>query len=352
MSTPAAPSQRIARMLTQADYFRRSPSRLGGPGEHKEWQHFILHTEDVHLLINFSLVDDRYARDRRHGEVGRLIVLARATEWDGDTDRFEESEVVVPSGRIEARFGDNWMRFENGRYLLKVALRERPITAELEMVPTIVPTMSSNQPLSRTRNISWLFVPRLVCRGTVTVGGRTLRIENAPGYHDHNWGHFRWDDDFSWEWGSALPMDPANPWSVVYMRMCDRGRTLCRSQALYIGYGDQQLRFFRDQDIRVTLHHHLAQERCLQVPRVMAMLAPGTSRDLPERLEVAVRAEGDEVKMVFRLDDVSQIVMPSETRIDGVTTINEVSGAVTMTGSIKGRRVEMNGPGVFEFIRD
>src|ERR1700709_212959 len=166
MSNPPNPAERIARMLTQSDYFRRSPSRLGGPAEHKEWQHFILHTEDVHLLINFSLVDDRHARDRRHGEVARLIVLARAAEWDGDTDRFEESEVVVSSGRIEAQFGDNWMRFEDGRYRLKVALRDRPIRAELGMVPTIVPPLSSNQPLSRTRNISWLFVPRLVCRGT------------------------------------------------------------------------------------------------------------------------------------------------------------------------------------------
>ena len=345
-------AERIARMLVQSDYFRRSPSRLGGPGEHKEWQHFILHTEDVHLLVNFSLVDDRYARDRRLGETARLIVLARAQEWDGDVDRFDAGEVVVPSGRIEASFGESWMRFEDGRYQLQVALRERPIRAELEMVPTIVPTMSSNQPLSRTRNISWLFVPRLVCRGTVTLGGRRLEIANAPGYHDHNWGHFRWDDDFSWEWGSALPLDPANPWSVVYMRMCDRGRALCRSQALYIGYGGEQLRFFRDQDLSVTLYHRLRQERCLQVPRVMAMLSPGTSRDLPESLEVVARSAEDTVTMRFRLEDVSQLVLPSETRLDGVTTINEVSGTVEMTGTVRGRKVEMNGPGVFEFIRD
>lgn len=343
---------RIANMLTRSDYFRRSPSRLGGPAEHKEWQHFILHTDDVHLLINFSLVDDGHAPDRRTGEIARLIVMARGTEWDGDVDAFAASEVVVPAGRLEAQFGESSMRFDGDAYHLKVALRNRPITAELEMRPTIVPTMSSNQPLSRTRNISWLFVPRLVCRGRVTVGDRTFEVENAPGYHDHNWGHFRWDDDFSWEWGSALPLDPANPWSVVYMRMCDRGRAMCRSQALYIGYGEEQLRFFRDQDLRIALSGRLDQERCLKVPRVMSMLSPGSAKDLPAELIVNARGGGDDVEMRFRLEDVSQLVMPSETRLDGVTTINEVSGSVTLRGVVKGRTVEMDGPGVFEFIRD
>ncbi len=344
--------QRIGGMLTRSDYFRRSPSRLGGSAEHKEWQHFILHIEEVHLLVNFSLVDDRHARDRRRGEVGRLIVLARGMEWDGDVDTFQASEVDVLAGRIEARFGESWMRFEGGRYRLNVALRDRPIAADLEMEPTIVPTMSSNQPLSRVRNISWLFVPRLVCRGQVTVGDRTIAVDNAPGYHDHNWGQFRWDDDFSWEWGSALPLDPANPWSVVYMRMCDRGRTLCHSQALYIGYGEEQLRFFRDQDLRVTLSGRLDQEQCLKVPRVMAMLSAGTAKDLPGELTVEARAGADRVEMRFRLQDAAQLVMPSETRLDGVTTINEVSGGVTMRGTIKGRELVMDGPGVFEFIRD
>lgn len=348
----AIPPLRIGNMLTASDYFRRSPSRLSGPAEHKEWQHFILHTQDVHLLINFSLVDDAHARERRQAEIGRLIVLARSSEWDGDVDTFETVDVDVSAGRIEAQMGESSMRFENDRYYLRVVLRNRPITAELEMTPTIVPTMSSNQPLSRTRNISWLFVPRLVCRGVVTVGDRRIEVENAPGYHDHNWGHFRWDDDFSWEWGSALPLDPANPWSLVYMRMCDRGRTMCRSQALYIGYGEQQLRFYRDQDIRITLYGRFAQDRCLKVPRVMAMLSPGTAKDLPAELVVAAGAGGGEVEMRFRLEDVAQLVLPSETRLDGVTTINEVSGTVTMRGRIKGRTVEMDGPGVFEFIRD
>ena len=34
--------------------------------------------------------------------------------------------------------------------------------------------------------------------------GETLALD-MRGYHDHNWGRFRWGDDFGWIWGSVLP---------------------------------------------------------------------------------------------------------------------------------------------------
>ena len=61
MPPPIETPQRFVNMLVRSDYFRCSPSRLGGPAEHKEWQHFIVHAEGIHLLVNFSLVDETYA---------------------------------------------------------------------------------------------------------------------------------------------------------------------------------------------------------------------------------------------------------------------------------------------------
>jgi hypothetical protein len=49
---------------------------------------------------------------------------------------------------------------------------------------------------------------------------------------------------------------------------------------------------------------------------------------------------------------VAQLVLPSETRLDAVTIINEVSGRVTLEGKVRGEPVEMEGAAVFEFIRD
>jgi hypothetical protein len=347
-----APATDVTALLGGMDYFRRSPSRLLGRAEHKEWQHFIVHTEAVHLLVNWNLIDDRWATDPRRAEVARLIVLARRGAWDGDVERFDAAEVQVEPGRIDARFGRSTLRFEGGRYLLSIALRDRPIEAELSLVPTTLPLLSASQPLTRDRSLSWLFVPRLVAHGSITVGGERVTVEAAPAYHDHNWGHFLWGDDFSWEWGSALPWDPAAPFSVVHVRMADRGRSATRYQGLFLWRGRDPLRIFRDEEIRVHYQGTLESPRPLRVPRIMAMLAPGTASDVPRRLEVVARGEGDEIHLVFEAEDVAQVVMPSEHALEGLTVINEVSGHVTMTGHARGVKVAMEGPGVFEFLRD
>jgi hypothetical protein len=312
----------------------------------------LVHTESVHLLVNFNLIDDRWALDPRRAETARLIVLARADGWDGDVDRFDEGEVDVIPGGMSARFGRNAMWFEGGRYLLSIALRGRPITAELELVPTTVPALSANQPLSSDRSLSWAFVPRLVARGTISVGSRAERVEAAPAYHDHNWGHFLWGDDFSWEWGSALPWDAGNEWSLVHVRMADRGRSVARYQGLFLWRGAQPFRIFRDDEVRVTHEGCFDIERPLKIPRVMAMLSPGKASDVPRRMDVFARGDGDELHVRFEPEDVAQVVMPSEHDLEGVTTLNEVSGHVTIDGRVRGARVEMEGPGVFEFIRD
>lgn len=347
-----APDPRITSSLIGVDYFRRSPSRLAGRADHKEWQHFLVHTEEVHLLVNFSLIDDVWARTQRSAETARLIVLARLDEWDGDVDRFDEAEVHVIPGAIEARFGESRMRFEGGRYLVSIALRDRPIAAELELLPITLPAVSANQPLSRDRSLSWMFVPRLIARGTIRVAGHTEHIEAAPAYHDHNWGHFLWGDDFSWEWGSALPWDPASEWSIVHVRMSDRGRSVARYQGLFLWRGAEPFRVFRDEEIRVSHAGTFELSRPRKIPRVMAMLAPGTASDVPRRLEITARGEGDELHVIFEPADVAQVVMPSERDLDGVTVLNEVSGRVRMEGRVRGVRVEMEGPSVFEFIRD
>jgi hypothetical protein len=312
----------------------------------------LVHTEATHLLVNLNLIDDLWARDPRQAEAARLIVLARTNAWDGDVERFDDGEVEVVSGRMDARFGANTLRFDRGRYLLTVALRDRPIAAELELVPTTVPALSPNPPLGRERSLSWFFVPRLVARGTITAFGRVERVEAALAYHDHNWGHFLWGDDFSWEWGSALPSDPENAWSAVHVRMVDRGRSSARYQGLFLWRGSEPLRVFRDEEIRVACDGAFEIGRPLRVPRIMAMLSPGTASDVPRRMEIVARGEGDELCLRFEPEDVAQVVLPSERDLDGVTVLNEVSGRVVMAGRVRGIEVAMEGSGVFEFLRD
>lgn len=325
-----------------------------GRSDHKEWQHFLICTEFVHLIINFNLTDDRGAEGHGRPEAARLVALARVSGegWDGDVERFDDGEVDVAAGQIDARFGRNTLRFDRGRYHLSIALRDRPLAVDLALVPITPPMLSHHRPLSRDRRISWLVVPRLVAHGTIAVGGRTERAVAAPAYHDHNWGHFRWGDDFSWEWGSALPSDPRSEWSAVHVRMVDLGRSVLRYQGLTLWRGADPLRVFLDEEIRVGHEGCLDLRRPLKIPRVMSMLSPGAASDVPRRIEVVARSGADELSVRFLLEEAAQVVIPSEIDPEGVTILNEASGRVVMEGYVRGVRVHMEGPGVFELVRD
>jgi hypothetical protein len=349
--TPPLANPAIAAALRRLDWFRRSPARFGGPGEHKEWQHFLVHAPGLQLVVNFNLIDDRWGQTGE--EAARLIVLARAGDESlGQVLRFPPTAVEVPVGGLDARFGQNSMRFVDGCYRLALDLPDLPLRGELALVPISMPAIANNQPLAPGRVLSWLFVPRLRASGWLQVGERRFEFTDAPAYHDHNWGHFVWGDDFSWEWGSVLPWTADNPWSVVYMRMADRGRARASCQGLYLWRGEQPGRIFRDHELTVSLHGRLVRSEFLQVPPIMALLCPRASADLPARLEVRAASGTDAVELVFEPEDLAQIVMPHEHDVVGATALNEVGGRARVRGRVGGETLELEGPGLFEFIRD
>jgi hypothetical protein len=351
VDTPPPANPSIAAALRRLDWFRRSPARFGGPGEHKEWQHFLVHAPGLQLVVNFNLIDDRWGQTGE--EAARLIVLARAgSESLGEIVRFPSEAVDVPVGGLDARFGTNTMRFVDGAYRLTLDLPNLALRAELTLVPVTMPAIANNQPLAPGRGLSWLFVPRLHASGWVKIAERRIDLRAAPAYHDHNWGHFVWGDDFSWEWGSVLPWVADNRWSAVYMRMADRGRARASCQGLYLWRGDQPGRIFRDHELSVSLHGRLVRSKFLQVPPIMALLCPEASADLPARLEVRAAAGDDVVELVFEPEQLAQIIMPHEHDVSGVTALNEVGGHARVRGRVAGESVELEGPGLFEFIRD
>jgi len=120
---------------------------------------------------------------------------------------------------------------------------------------------------------------------------------------------------------------------------------------LFVWDGVRHCRFFRDRDLHVTVEGRKSMPVVHKVPRLMGLLAPGTCTDVPQRIVAFAQAGKDQLLMTFCTRNVSQVVIPNETATDSVTLLNEATGSVDLSGSIGGRNVEMEGSGVFEFIR-
>ena len=360
-----------ARALAAQGYLRRSPFSQGGDGKHKEWLHFVIYTEGLELLVNFSLVDDCRPGATPGAEHARLVVLVRsanprgtdtaplgthpehtAREWDGAIERFEADDWSVRSGGLSMTFGQNHVELVEDRLFLHIALRDRPIALDLALRPETIAAPCHNIRFETDqRPINWMFCPRLAANGTASIGGVRHVIRDGLAYHDHNWGHFEWGRDFAWEWGFAFPDDRRVPWSVVYVRLTDRGRTRTYKQGLFLWRGERVMRAFRCPDLQVASAGALRTARPFKLPGIMNVLAPGSAVDVPAALECTADDTRDRVALTFRSHDVAQVCIPNDTDDTGITIINEVSGRVTLRGTVCGEDVALTGPAMFEFIR-
>lgn len=344
-----SPEARIDHAVVPRDHLRGASGFSGRPGR-KEWFHFCVQDEDAELLANFSLCDALVAGDRRRSEVARLTVLARDRGFTGDVDVFDAAETRARAGAIDLEFGGNHLMYRDGRYGIALRMRDRPIEAELVLRPLVVPTLAPNIPLPDGPPLQWAIVPRLVADGWMRIGAREHRFAGALAYHDHNWGRFLWGQRFSWIWGFCLPLDPAVPWTVVFVRLANRLRTRALAQGLFLWRREDAFRIFRERDLAFALDLALLRPgRLVKIPAVMAIVAPDLATDVPRSVEIRASADGDDLRVRFDLDDLAQVVIPSETDL-GVTVINEVSGRARVSGSVRGEPIAFDARGMCEFL--
>jgi len=342
-------------LLERTDYFRRSPARYGGRAAFKEWQHFVVHAPGLMLIVNFSVLDEpALAKAPSAGtsiEAARVIVLAnRGGIWDGGVDRIDPEEVRIEAGLVDARFGGSVMRLHEGRYHVVAALARRELAVDLEFVPVSAPARADNHPLSAQERLSWLFVPRMVARGTVHAGGTEITIEEAPAYHDHNWGHFHWGNDFSWRFLQMCGDGSAAEWSAVMWHVMDGTRNHTRSCGLYLRRGWNEEYVFRGQEVFVECGGLLRPPSLLRVPPVMALVASGGASDVPKALRLEAHGGDGQVALDFQSESVAQLLVPSEVAPVGAVTLNEISGRCRLTGSAGSHIISLEGPGVLEYV--
>jgi hypothetical protein len=113
------------------------------------------------------------------------------------------SEVRFDTARADLAIGNETVTQRDGRYHLVGRVAGPAGTASFDLVVTPEPN-AYFPPVEVRRDdfVSGYVVPalRATAAGTLCEGGRCRRLENAPAYHDHNWGVWR---ETTWNWGQG-----------------------------------------------------------------------------------------------------------------------------------------------------
>ncbi|GBG35745.1 hypothetical protein [Mycobacterium montefiorense] len=335
-------------LLARSDFVRAPVLAMTRPAGYKEWQHFVVHGRDTRLLINFSFNNEAFGADEVR-LAPRVIVIAHNEDWTGAIERFDGRALNVSADLGELTIGASRMTVLPDGYRITIDLPDKNIRGTLHFTSASRPFVVRNQPLGDGR-INWLFVPRLRANGWVCIGGREHRMEDDLAYHDHNWGRFRWGDDFGWTWGTILPTEPANPWSMVFMQTTDRSRQRCLSQALYVWHHDEPAAIFRHASVRTRSQRRLARAADCTLPPPMRLLLDGEVPGVPERTDITATRAGDRVRAEFRSHSYARLAQPSEIYLDRSTVLCETGGTTRACGKINGEDFDFAGTGVFEFL--
>lgn len=307
----------------------------------KEWQHFIISTPELDLLVNFSLETSRTSR------VGRVIVLARTARWIGFVDTVPAD---VSRDGCRGRFGAHRVEIVNGGYRVVVDAPRHGVAIDATFSPEVLPIVARHQLIAPGRHLDWNLTARLSVTAHVELPDATHDLTGALGYHDHNWGGFRWGDDFVWEWGCVLPRDGGD-WAAVYSNLMNRARTQLALEQLLLWRGGKNVLAAGDFEVRSRSFERSRSRPALRIPSVMALLQSRTDSDVPRRLQVTARRGGDEVVLRFSPASTAQLLVPAERSLSEVITINECTGPVHIQGWIDGEAIDCEGWGVFEFVR-
>jgi hypothetical protein len=336
------------RALARGDYIRAPLLATARPDAYQEWYHFVVHCPGWRLLVNFSVVGEAHP-GRGHRLAPRVIVLAHEERWTGAVARFADTDLHITGDLSALTVRGNRMAVGPDGYHLVIDLPEHNINGELHLRPRSQPFAVNNQPLGEGR-LNWLFVPRLDADGWLRIAGRRQRLDAALAYHDHNWGRFRWGDDFAWEWGSVLPDNPDEPWSFVFMRMTDRRRLRCFSQALHVWRRSEPAAMFRHAAVQVRADGLLARQPDCTLPPPMRLLLGGSASDVPSSIAITGTRFADQVRAEFRPESFARVALPSQTCLDRSVVLAETSGPARVTGVIDGVELDVSGVGVFELL--
>lgn len=327
------------------DVFRPPPLLDPSRARYKDWLHLNVfdHASGAVGLFNGSLHGP--PEDERSCIVGTALVHHPDCGWVGNTEvgGYEASAVGIASVALHdtaiALEADGLVRASATmpRDALHARLAARPQTAALDI----------DLPLPLGDGwISWRVVPVLSLEGEISLGGRAIALEGAVGYHDHNWGRWRWGDDLGWEWGAFVSGD--NGPVIVVTRTTDRAHRMLSAPFVTVDSGPVR-RSFSGRQVGMRTSGR-CDARLRRLPGALAALHESRrSIRLPAQLAVGAHDGWSRLDLQFTARAAAQLIA-AEPTTRGYSFIHELVGTFTARWESGGRARQIEGLGVFEYV--
>ncbi|HSI61357.1 MAG TPA: hypothetical protein VLA16_27610, partial [Ideonella sp.] len=291
----------------------------GTPLDWKDWYHFVLMdlASGWRAIVNVSLAAS--------GDDAELQLTIVVHEGGGDPAAAPPTHgcsLSVPwrAGMVQARplriqAPGLSLAFEQQVFVLAARPHGSTIEVELQARPDATPLLVTEASPFGSGFIGWGVMPRLRAQGRLRVGEREVAID--PGwfcYQDHNFGRFRWGEDFGWEWLVAHCQSSdgpqAEPITVVVDVRCDQLHRRGGLPYLFVLSGRAVRKVFLGPAMRMRWHWSEQASLPPRLPGAMATLLADRTGRHPVAIEVTAADELDRLQLRIAVDAYVEIVAP------------------------------------------
>ena len=208
----------------------------------------------------------------------------------------------------------------------------------------------NDTPLGPFGSLNWTIVPAHVERGSLQHAAGVVSLDGWDAYHDHNWGRFRWGDDFSWCWaylGARLP--DGRPLALVLDRPADRSGRRPGIHLVAAWCGDRLARVFTHASVSMELSDKVDASDAACVPSIARPLVAARHPRIPRTLKIRAIAGPDHLSVEVRSGQVIHIAVPRDGR-PGFVIASEAAATFSARGMLGSIPIDVEGVGCLEVL--
>lgn len=342
-------------LFERVQMLRIPPQPEAAAADWKDWYHFVLMhpASGRRALANVSLAGGGGRAELQYtlvihapckaGDPPRLHGVSRSLPWQPGMLRARP--LAIRSDELEVTLEAQVWRLRLQPMGLDIGLAFEARADSTAMLVTEGSSFGSGF-------IGWGLVPRLLAKGELWACGAVARVTHEWFcYQDHNFGRFRWGEDFGWEWVVAHATPPDGPAVTVVVDLrTDRTHSRHGLPCVFVIVGRELRKVFLGP--AVTLRWAWSERSTLpaRLPGAMATLLADRPEREPVSLTVQAADERDSLRLQLSFDTHLQIVVP-DSRQPAHTRISEASGAAAITVHLDGRVQDALGQAYAEYTR-
>ena len=337
--------------LTEIDSFH--PPDINDPRilMYNEWHYFNVVDEEQNLSVVTTLklngdIYDIYNPLRSSAVVMLGYSTPGGVNMTGDFYLISQAQYSNETPNLQ--ISNSTVTLTEGGYHVHVESANNQTVFDARFKPATWPAPVFTISYDLHQTINWLVAsPKMKVTGKLTINKgmpeeKTYTLKNTRGYHDHNWGFWRWDGDIGWDWGQMtetknhLEGNDLGKYTLCFGNVTNNNHTESRGAVLNIMKNKKIIGTFKNETIHI--------QHC----NMTAPISQFPNNSFPWDTVITADSGENSMNITFNTEYFAPIPIPIG--VNKYLVIWELTGTYHVSGYIDGKPVSYTSKGFLEYV--